>query len=283
MISIELTTMQKVQVAIVALVLIGAGYLIFKGTRPVPDTNVASWVERKVQARNPAQPVSAANPLDPAKTAITTIFACFDGRLEITEYPSASNVHALFTFTPDARRKTFTVFQDLLMSIEDMSDSYKRGLSYAAYRVVVQEPSVGLLNYAGLTPDQRKVEKAARETMINSAALVDNGAQTGIFQPDAYKRVMAAMSVYKAAPGDPSKDNADGRAKAALAHKVVDLAVKYIGLIEQEKGVAIGKYVAAVDGMLTPDQRVKVQKAADKLTIRSARPRKPKVAALAGV
>jgi hypothetical protein len=278
MISIQLTKTQKIQIAVSVLVLVGAGYLIYKVTRKAPDTNVASWVERRIQAKNPSQPMGPSNPMDPSKTAITTIFACFDGRLEIMEYPASSNLHALFTFTPDARRKTFTVFQDLLMTIEDMSDSYKRGLSYAAYRVVSQEPSVGLLNYAGLTPDQRKVEKEARETMINSAALVDNGAQTGIFQPDAYKRVMAALSAYKAAPGDPSKDPA----KAALAHKVVDLAVQYIGLMEQEKGAAIGRYVAAIDGMLTPDQRVKVQKAADRLTIRTPRARKPKVAAMAG-
>jgi hypothetical protein len=279
MISIELTNTQKMQVAAIVLVLAGAGYMIYKATRPTPDTNVASWVVRNVQAKNPAQPISAANPADPAKTTITTVFACFDGRLEIIEYPPESNLHALFTFTPDTRRKTFTVFQDLLMTIEDMSDSYKRGLSYAAYRVVKQEPSVGLLNYAGLTPDQRKVEKEARETMINSAALVDNGAQTGIFQPDAYKRVMAALATYKAAPGDPAKDTK----KAALARKVVDLAVQYIGLMEQEKGAAINKYVAAIDGLLTPDQREKVQKAADKLQIRTPRPRRPKAAALAGV
>jgi hypothetical protein len=278
MITVELSNTQKMQIAAIVLVLCGAGYLVYRSTRPAPDTNVASWVERRPQGKNPARPLSAANPADPSKMAIATIFACFDGRLEILEYP-ASDVHALFTFTPDTRRKTFTVYQDLLMTIEDMSDAYKRALSYAAYRAVKQEPPLGFLNYAGLTPEQRKVEKDARDTMLNSTTLVDNGEQTGIFQPDAYKRVMAALAAYKAAPGDPAKDPA----KAALAHKVVELAVQYIGLMETEKGAAINKYVAAVDGMLTADQRDKLQKAAEKVTIRNRPPRKPKAAALAGM
>ena len=112
---------------------------------------------------------------------------------------------------------------------------------------------------------------------MNAVTLMENGAQTGLFKPDVYERVMAALKAYKAAQGDPTKD----AAKAVLAHKVVQLALQYIGLMQDEKANAIKKYVASVDGILTADQGASLQKAADKVVIR-ARPaaRKVKVAAL---
>ena len=146
MISIDLSRTQKIQIGVVVSVMAIAGYLIYKAMQPPPDLTVASWVERVTSAKNPAQPVSAANPIDPSKTAIVTIFALYDGRLSITEYPPKSELKADFEFTPDTRRKSFTLFQDLLLTIEEMSDPYKRALSYSAYRVVNRMPMMGLLS-----------------------------------------------------------------------------------------------------------------------------------------
>ncbi len=272
MISIDLTRAQKIQIGVVVSIMTIAAYLVYKAMQPPPDLTIASWVERVPSAKNPLQPLSAANPVDPSKTTIVTIFALYDGRLSITEYPPKSELKADFDFTPDSRRKTMTLFKDLLLTIQNMSDPYKRALSYSAYRVVSGMP--GLLSPAKMTADQRAAEKDARDAMMSAVTLMENGAQTGLFKPEIYDRVMAALKGYKAAPGDPTKD----AAKAVLAHKVVELALQYIALMQDEKAAAIKKYVASVEGILTADQRATVQKAGDKLVLRARPVRKVKVA-----
>lgn len=124
-------------------------------------------------------PLSPTNPLDPSKTATITIFACFDGRLAITEYPASRDLKASFDFTPDYRRKTFTLFQDLLVKIEAIGDSYQRAMSYSAYRVMLGLSPVSLFKNIGFTNDQKKAEKNARDEMMNSVAVLENGVRPG--------------------------------------------------------------------------------------------------------
>ena len=96
-----------------------------------------------------------------------------------------------------------------------------------------------------MTADQLTVEKTARDNMTNEIAFIDNGAETGVIQPELYKQVMSALADFKKLGGDSTKD----AAKAQSAHKVVNLAIQYLNVINDKKLKAIGEYVAAVDGV----------------------------------
>jgi len=250
--TIDLTRAQKIQIGVFLAIMLTAGYLAYTGTRPAPDLTIASWVENvPVKTNNSTKPI----------TTLTTFFACSDGKLRITEYPASTNLRASFAFDTEFRHKTFTLYHDPLLDIEAISDPYKRVLNFAAYSFVQNSPQ-GLFGRLSLDADQRKAEKAARDQLMDAITLVDNGAQTGIIQPELYKKVMAALATYKAKPGDPQQDSA----KAALARNVVVLAIQYINVLSAKKAEAINQYVATMDKLLRDDQKTKL--AAAKINIR---------------
>ncbi|MGN6367612.1 MAG: hypothetical protein ACTHN5_05060 [Phycisphaerae bacterium] len=260
---LDLTRGQKIQIGVVLAVLVLAGYLYYSGSKPAPDMTVASWVVRA--------PVTTTASTKPVMVTVN-VFALYDGRLKITEYPPEVRNHASITFDTDLHRTNFTVYHDPVLDIEAIKDPYKRILTFAAYNSVEKITNTSFLARVGLTADQRKAEKAARETMNSEIAFIDNGEQTGVIQPELYKQVMDALKEFKAKGGDSTKD----AAKAEAAHKVVTLAVKYLDEINARKQKAIQQYVTAMDGVLDSKQKNTLAKA--KVNMR-ARKKAPVVAA----
>lgn len=261
---LDLTRGQKIQIGIVAGVLVLAAYLLYSGTKPEPDLTVASWVvTEKVPTNQSTKPV----------TLIVNVFALYDGRLKITEYPASMNKNATITFETDFHRTNYTVYRDPVLDIEAIKDPYKRILTFAAYNSIEKITTTSFLQRVGLTADQRKVEKTARDNLNNEIAFIDNGAETGVIQPELYKQVMAALAAFNKQGGDSTKD----AAKAQAGHKVVTLAVQYLNAISDRKFKAIQEYVTAVDGVLNSGQKQTLAKA--KVNMR-ARKKPPVVAAL---
>ncbi|HUO10875.1 MAG TPA: hypothetical protein VM008_21415 [Phycisphaerae bacterium] len=260
---IDLSRAQKIQIGVVATILALAGYMLYRGSRPEPDMTIASWTVRAPLVTNAStKPVMVT----------VSVFACYDGRLKITEYPPQVRQNALITFDTDFHRTSFTVYRDPLLDIEAISDPYKRVLTFAAYNSIEKITPQSFLARVGLTGDQRKAEKAARDDLVNAIGFIDNGAETGAIQPELYKQVMSVLATFKAKPGDSTKD----AAKAELAHKVVALAIQYINELNARKAKAINQYVATMDGVLNSKQKETLAKA--KVNMR-ARRRAPVVAA----
>jgi hypothetical protein len=260
---LDLTRGQKIQIGIVAGVLLLAAYLLYTGTKPEPDLTVASWVvTEKVPTNQSTKPI----------TLIVNVFALYDGRLKITEYPASLKKNATITFETDFHRTNYTVYRDPVLDIEAIKDPYKRILTFAAYNSIEKITPQSFLRPVRLTVDQGKVEKTARDNMINEIAFIDNGAETGVIQPELYKQVMAALADFKKLGGDSTKD----AAKAQAAHKVVKLAIDYMNGISDKKMKAIDEYVKAMDGVLNSGQKQTLAKA--KVNMRQ-RKRAPVVAA----
>ena len=113
---LDLTRGQKIQVGIVMGVLALAGYMLYSGTKPEPDLTVASWVvTEKVPTNQSTKPI----------TLIRNVFALYDGRLKITEYPAAEKKNATITFETDFHRTNYTVYRDPVLDIEAIKDPYK--------------------------------------------------------------------------------------------------------------------------------------------------------------
>jgi hypothetical protein len=259
----DLSRAQKIQIGVVTTILVLAGYMVYRGTRPEPDLTIASWTVRASLVTNAStKPVPVT----------VNFFACHDGRLKITEYPLTVRTNAAMTFDTDFHFKEFSVYRDPLLDIEAIGDPYKRVLTFAAYNSIENITNTSFLGRVGLTTDQRKAEKAAREDLKNAIGFIDNGAETGAIQPELYKQVMAALTTYKAKPGDSTKDVA----KAESAHQVVTLAIQYINALNAQKAKAIDQYVATMDGVLNSSQKDTLAKA--KVNMR-ARKKAPVVAA----
>ena len=259
----DLTRAQKIQIGVVLAVFVLAGWMFYSGNKPAPDLTVASWVVRAPMTTN-----ASTKPI----MVTVNVFALYDGRLTITEYPASLKMQAKIAFDTDFHRTNFTVYHDPVLDIEAIKDPYKRILTFAAYNSVEKITTTSFLGRVGLNGDQRTAEKTARDNMNNEIAFIDNGAQTGVIAPELYKQVMDALAVFKTKGGDSTKDVA----KAEAGHKVVDLAVKYINEINNRKLKAMQTYVVAMDGVLNSKQKDTLAKA--KVNMR-ARKRAPVVAA----
>jgi hypothetical protein len=263
MLNIDLSTSQKLQIGFVVLVLGTAGYQLYNGMRAAPDSNVASWVEPRRVATDPSKPISAKNPADPAKQGTATIFNCFDGRLEIAEYPPDSNLGIQIRFEPDKRRTTFQHYKDPLATISSTRDGYKRALLMAAYSASLNRP-LGVLTAAALTKDQLTAEKAARDLMLNEIVMFDQQARAGSLAPTLHKQLVEALDAFRKTPGDALKD----KTKGASARKVIAAALAYMAAVQDKRMGAINKYVAAVDKVMQNDQKPKITAAAQNLAKR---------------
>ena len=259
----DLTRGQKIQIGVVLAVFVLAGWMFYSGNKPAPDLTVASWV-----VRAPVMTNASTKPI----MVTVNVFALYDGRLKITEYPESVKPHADILFETDFHRTNFTVYRDPVLDIEAIKDPYRRILTFAAYNSIEKITNTSFLGRVGLTGDQRTAEKKARDNLNNEIAFIDNGVETGVIAPDLYKQVMAALADFKKVGGDSTKDVS----KAQAAHKVVDLAVKYLNEINGQKLKKIQEYVAAVDGVLNSKQKDTLAKA--KVNMR-ARKRAPVVAA----
>jgi len=261
MFGINLTTVQKVEVALVFVILGLAGFFFLRSFGPTFDHTVKTYVLTTRQHPindNPAHDgrVTMTNPRDPKKDETVIVFACADGKLEISQYLNDPLRHPTLKWLPETRQPglVYQYYQNPLAPVEDIKDPFRRALAYATYNKVYGVKALGLLASAAMSEAQVPQEAAARKQLDNETSIIDAECESGTYHPEMMDQVMKSLDAYNAQPGDPERDTA----KASLAHKVLDAAAVYTKQVQDEKDKAIDKYMAVIDQLLTADQKQKV-------------------------
>jgi hypothetical protein len=253
MLGIELTTGQKIQVALILVALGVAGFFVFKSTRPGFDSAINSWRDIKHFAAN-HRPVTKAAPEDPKLEETQHVFTCTDGKIIIIEYKNDPDKHPKIEFQPDKRlgNHTFVYYQDPLAPVAKIKDPFRHALAYATYYLVYTNPQgMGLLASASMTPDQAAKEKNARETMLSEIAFIKTGIDSGTYQSPLMDAVMKALKVYEDTKGEPMKDPA----KAALAKKVLEAIATFESTMYKDEYKQIDKYIDVMTELLNKTQK----------------------------
>lgn len=259
MFNLDLTNGQKIQIGFVFAVLALAGFLIFRNSRVVPDTAINSWVEVRKFPIDPSKPMGRENPADPKKETAYTVFGCYDGKLEIREYPKDPVRKPVIAWREiDKRRKTYLYYTDPMAPVKSLSDPYKRAMALASYNVA-NGRKLGLMNNAGLTKEQIEQEATARKAMLDALAVTRMQVEDGAFRLDLLKPVMQALKEYRTMSGDPTRD----QKKADAARKVLKLASEYLVAVEEDRQADIEKYIATMNKVLTSEQKDVVAKAGE--------------------
>jgi hypothetical protein len=257
MFGLELTTGEKVQIGVVVAILALAGFMFFRNTRVVPDNAVNAWVEIRKYQVDPSKPMSRDNPADPKKEATITVFACYDGKLEIREFTKDPTRKPSIAWREiDKRRKTYIYYKDPLLPVKAVTDPYKHAMALASYNVA-NGRKLGLMNNAGLTKEQLEQEAAARKAMLDSLAVTKMQVDDGSFRMDLLKPVMAALQAYRNMSGDPMKD----AKKADAARKVLELASQYLDVVDRDRQEDVEKYIATMTKILSKEQKDIIAKA----------------------
>jgi len=249
----DLTIGQKIGIGFIILVFITAGVYLYYGLKPAPDMTISSWIENHPVGVDQTRKIGPTNPIDVKSSTRVRIFACFDGKLYVTEFNPESGNKYSFSFHPDSRHKSYVLYQDPWTRLESISDPYLKTISFAAYADAEGNRlgGGGVLRRAKLTSDQLDAELIARKKMEADVSLIDHGCELGTFKPEIYQKVVAAYTAYVAQSGDPTKD----AAKAILAMKFLKVAVEYLQLMDKDKAIAIDKYIADIGSILTQDQK----------------------------
>ena len=263
----------KIQIAVIVLVLIAAGFLFFRNSRQSIDLSVNSWTLYRPHPKDKSKPLSVANPEDPKLRELVNGFGCVDGVLEIIEYPNDPSRHPTLVFKPETKggKREYHFFQDPLSPVASIKDSVRHALALSTYHLIYEHQSLGFLNGVNLMPDQATKESDARESLNLSITNIDTAISTGTYHPELMDKVMKALTVYKAKSGDPSKD----ATKAELARHVLEAATIYLNRIQVDKDKVIDRYLDAVAGILTPTQQTKLASAAQ--TYEQSQQAKPRV------
>ncbi len=251
MIGIELTTGQKIQVAVILLVLGVAGYFVFKSTQPGFDTVINSWVEIHKFAANGAR-ITRQAPEDPTLQETHNYFASNDGKVDIVQYLNDPARHPKIVFQPETRitGKTYVYYQDPMAPVAKIKDPFRHALAYATYNQVYDR-SLQLLGSTNMTPDQAAKEATARGTMNSEVAFIKTGIDTGTYQSKLMDAVMKALQNYLAKAGDPMKD----QAKAGLARKVLEAAAAFESKRLQDTDKYIDDYMDVMEKLLDQTQK----------------------------
>jgi hypothetical protein len=257
MFGLDLTTGQKVQIGFIVGILALSGFMLFRSSRVVPDSNVNAWVEVRKYPIDPSKPMGRDNPADPKKEAAITVFGFYDGKLEIREFPKdPTRKPSIAWREADKRRKTYIYYKDPMTPVKSLTDPYKRAIALASYSVA-NGRRLGLMNGAGLTKEQLEQEAEARKRMLDSLAVTKMQVDDGSFRMDLLKPVMAALQVFRNTSGDCAKD----QKKADAARKVIELATQYLDAVEKDRQEDIEKYIATMNKVLTKEQKDIVAKA----------------------
>ncbi|MCL2646738.1 MAG: hypothetical protein FWD61_07000 [Phycisphaerales bacterium] len=264
MLGLDLTFGQKLQLAFVLLMFSIAGYLIFSNNRQTLDMTVTSWTQQHLVGIDPSKPPSTSNPVDTAKSSVLTIFACHDGHLEITEFPDDADTKPIILFRPDLRRTSYDIYRTTTERLNAIKDPYKRTLTTAAYWFADGRVGLGasVIARSGLDREQAKTEKELQRDLLDQVDRIRQGAKTGSYLPELYDNVLRALAEYRAREGDPTKDPA----KAALAHKVLDFAAKFLNQQQKDEGKLVDKYISGMDTLLTAEQKAKLAETAKLVT-----------------
>ena len=261
MFGINLTTMQKVEVAFIFVILGCAGFFIFQNTRPTFDHTVKTYpltTRQHPVNDNPTHDarVTATNPRDPKKDESVIVFSCADGKLEISQYPNDPTRHPALKWFPEKRQPglVYQYYQDPLAPVDAINDPFRQALAYATYNKYYGGKALGLLNSTAMSEAQKPQEAEARKQMDNEISLIDAENDSGTYHPELMDQVMKALDIYNARTGDPERDTA----KADLAHKVLQAVAVYEKRKQADKDQAIDRYMAAIDKLLTADQKQKL-------------------------
>jgi hypothetical protein len=260
MFGIELTTLQKLEVAFICVILGVAGVFIFRSVQPSFDTNINTF---KLTRQHPINdnashslPVSATNPRDPKKEETVTVIAVADGQLEISQFLNDPARHLAFLWKPERRHpgQVYKFYQDPLAPVDRIKDPFKHALAFATYKMVYEVPNgLGLLRNAGMTGEQPTQEADARDLMKKEILIINAGVDGGTYRSDLLDKVSQAMAAYDAKPGDPRMD----KSKADLARRLLDAVGTYLGAVHADKDKSIDKYIAVMDKLLTAEQKQK--------------------------
>ena len=112
--TIELTSGQKLQIAVILITLGLASYFIFNNKQPVFDTAINSWFDLRkfpIAANRPYR-TKIKTPYDPKKEESVTIFGCADGKIEFIEWAQRSQSGGWMSISiPDKRAGPARMFQ----------------------------------------------------------------------------------------------------------------------------------------------------------------------------
>lgn len=254
---------QKLQVAFIAIVLAAAAFFFYHNTREATDMSINSNTYYRQVGVDAGKPISATNPEDPKKKQLINFFGCSDGELNIIEYPNADPARTpTIQFKPETRGapRTYHFFHDPMAPVKDIKDPFRHALALATYSSVYG-PTLHILGAANMNPDQLKKELDARTAMRAIGTNVDGAVEAGTFHQDMMNKVVAALTQYKNADGDPLKNSG----KAKLAWNVVNAAADFYNKQLEEKDKAIDTYMDVIAAMLTDDQKKAVIDAAEKI------------------
>jgi hypothetical protein len=257
MLGVQLTVTQKLEAALICVILGIAGVFVFRGVQPTFDTAINAFTFPRVHPVNDPSgqlPVTSTNPRDPKKDETVTMISVVDGKMEIVKYPNNSARHLTIKWKPELRYTDFKPQdpRDPLARVERIKDRFLHALAYAAYSQVYVRP-LSLLRYANMTGDQIPKEAEARDRMNKEIKIIDADVDAGTFRSALLDEVAKAMDAYNAKPGAPTEN----KEKADLARKLLDAADAYLNAILDEKGKSIDTYMRVVDNLLTADQKEK--------------------------
>jgi len=255
-IQIELDNTQKLEIGIVTLVLCVIGFFIWhnwgywSGTQL--DRTIVTWVEDHNVGTDPAKPVSVANPEDPTRHFLLTVFANNDGKLQIKENLADEGKRLALSFTPDPHRDRFLAKWPVTAdTIERIKDPVRQVI---AVHGLSERPQHWLLTSAGFSDAQKASESDARAALRTDLVYIDETATEGAVDPHAFAAFTAALNAYNAL--DKEHVSKDVRDTSAMA--VMDTARAYLFKVQDAKDAAIKKYVDLVDKLLDSDQRAKL-------------------------
>ncbi|MCL2646985.1 MAG: hypothetical protein FWD61_08260 [Phycisphaerales bacterium] len=259
----DLTLGQKLQLGFLVVMFAIAGILAWRAMRPTRDMTVTSWVENRQFGADPAKPISAANPLDPQRSCVVTIFACHDGHLEISELPEDPEAKPAFRFIPDTFIKSYDFYgidKTPTVHLRSISDPTRYAVALAAYNMThfkSQNLGPSFIARAGLTIEQSKTERQLQRTMLQKIEQVQQEAKSGFYKTDLRDRAMTALMTYRTKDGDPTRDPS----KAAVAWNVIDASMNFINAEFIEESQAIETYINGMMSLLTRDQKAKLAEA----------------------
>jgi hypothetical protein len=257
MFGVQLTITQKLEAALICVILGVAGVFIFRSVQPTFDTAINAFTFPRVHPVNDPTgklPVTTTNPRDPKKDETVTMISVADGKMEIVKYPNNTAKRLTLKWRPETRYTDLKpqYHQDPLAPVDRIKDKFLHALAYATYNQVYVR-SLSLLRYANMTGDQIPKEAEARDRMNKEIKMIDAGMDAGTFRPELLDDVAKAMDAYNAKPGAPTEN----KAKADLARKLLDAANAYFNAILAEKDKSIDTYMAVIDKLLTADQKLK--------------------------
>jgi hypothetical protein len=249
----ELTLARKIEIVVVAAVLIAIAVVIYQnwgywggaqdggggGSGPLQIWSLPA------KGVDPTLPVSATNPAVSASPGDTAISGA-EGRLELTEIEAGRRGGVRFYPGPAAK---------------DWPDQFQRlGRQSDPTRWTVSLLAAGILEHrgwafpaaAGLTAEQRRTETLARKALLDDVALLETGALDGTFDTAMNQQVFASLQALTSLPPG------DTAGRQSAARKVMRLGRQFLEHVEDQKAQAIATYVDAVLAVLDDSQRQKL-------------------------